>query len=119
MVTKTQLNALTERFQSDARDYEGVDSHSHGLIDYLKDLIDDGLLVNDAAIGSAKRAVVEGMESLSESQIRALALDMLNNDTYLSECELCLGKIAWSDMVNAIREDDGKCSDCAISNDIT
>lgn len=112
MVSNQKLNSLIDRLKNDASDYEGINPHSWGLNDYLKQLLNDDNLVNDAAIGSAKKAVTEDINSLSDAQIKALALDMLNNDVYMAECrnEWCGERIAWGDMNIAL--DEGQCYHC-------
>ncbi|MEE3952756.1 hypothetical protein [Peribacillus frigoritolerans] len=112
MVTNLELNSLIERLNNDASDVEGISPYSWGLNDYLKQLLNDDNLVNDAAIGSAKKAVTSGINSLSDAQLKALALDMLNNNTYMEECpnDWCGERIAWGDMNTAIWE--GQCYHC-------
>lgn len=112
MATTTEVNDLIERLMNDAADHEGVNPYSWGLTDYLKTLLEDGNLTHEAAIGSAKRASEEGISSLSDNQIKAIALDMLKNDTYMPAClnEGCSESIAWGDMWTAIWE--GQCYHC-------
>lgn len=112
MATVTEVTDLIQRFKNDDDDYEGVNPYSWGLTDYLKTLLDDGNLTHEAAIGSAKKAVEEGISSLSDNQLKALALDMLYNDTYMPRClnEGCGESIAWGDMWTAIWE--GMCYHC-------
>ncbi|MCM2535192.1 hypothetical protein NDK43_26130 [Neobacillus pocheonensis] len=112
MVSSQELNSLMERLKNDASDVEGISPHSWGLNDYLKQLLKDDNLVNDAAIGSAKKAVSAGIHSLSDAQLKALALDMLNNEVYMAECpnEWCGERIAWGDMNSALWE--GQCYHC-------
>ncbi|PHG14139.1 hypothetical protein COI63_09100 [Bacillus toyonensis] len=98
MVTDTELTLLIERLKSDASDYEGVNHGSHGLYEYLQELLDSENLQHEAAIGSAKRAINEDISSLSTAQLKSLALDMLINDTYIQECPNDGNIIAWSDM---------------------
>ncbi|WP_231607568.1 hypothetical protein [Fictibacillus sp. 18YEL24] len=86
MATDQELNSLIQRLKSDDSDNEGVSPYSWGLQDYLSQLIKAQNLVDDAAIGSAKRAVAEGINSLSDPQLKALALEMLNNDIYMPVC---------------------------------
>ncbi|MFL0361821.1 hypothetical protein ACH0BF_02230 [Pseudobacillus sp. 179-B 2D1 NHS] len=112
MVSNQELDSLIERLKSDSSDREGTSPHSWGLSGYLKQLLNDDNLVNDAAIGSAKKAVASGINSLSDAQLKALALDMLKNDTYMAECpnDWCGERIAWGDMNIALWE--GQCYHC-------
>lgn len=110
MVTDKELNSLIERLKSDASDYKGDNPGSHGLHEYLQELLDSENLHHEAAIGSAKRAINEGISSLSEAQLRSLALDMLTHDTYMEKCPNDGNIIAWADMTTALYE--GKCCHC-------
>ncbi|WP_440619583.1 hypothetical protein [Bacillus subtilis] len=112
MVSKLEIDSLVERLKSDASNRKGEDAHSWGLYDYLEQILKDDVLSHPAAIGSAKQAVNEGINSLSDAQLKALALDMLDNDLYMEECpnEWCGEKIAWGDMSAALEE--GQCSTC-------
>lgn len=106
------VNILIERLKRDARDHEGISPHSHGLLSYLKQILEDGNLTHEAAIGSAKQAISNGIDTLTEPQLKAIAIDMLNNKVYMSECpnEWCREKISWEDMGIALWE--GQCSFC-------
>lgn len=117
MVTNQKLDSLIKRLKNDASDGEGVSAHSWGLDDYLSQLLKDDNLSNDAAIGSAKKAVAEGIHTLSDAQLKALALDMLSNDTYMERCpnEWCGESIAWGDM--NIAYDAGECYHCVNRRD--
>ncbi|MEC0250548.1 hypothetical protein [Bacillus halotolerans] len=112
MVSKLEIDSLVERLKSDASDHKGEDAHSWGLYGYLKQLLEDNVLSHPAAIGSAKRAVTEDINSLSDAQLKALALDMSNNDLYMDKCpnEWCGEEIAWGDMSLALWE--GQCYHC-------
>lgn len=112
VITKTDIDSLIYRLKSDASDYKNENSHSHGLMDYLEELLNDGNLSEEAAIGSVKRAISDGFSSLSDAQVRAIALDLLNNDTYMDKCpnEWCEERITWSDMSIALYE--GQCCHC-------
>ncbi|MFS0882543.1 hypothetical protein [Metabacillus niabensis] len=112
MITKLELNSLIDRLKSDGSDDKGENPYSWGLNDYFKQLLQDGNLTNNAAIGSAKRAIESGINSLSDAQVRALALDMLNNDVYMEKCpnEWCDERIAWGDMDMALYQ--GQCYRC-------
>jgi hypothetical protein len=112
MATAREIELLTERLKNDSSDYKGENPHSWGLNEYLKQLLEEGNLNHDAAIGSAKRASEEGVNSLSEAQLKAIALDMLKSDTYMEECpnDWCGEKIAWGDMSTALWE--GQCYHC-------
>lgn len=112
MVNNLEINSLIDRLKGDASDYKGDNAHSWGLDSYLEQLCEDGLLVHPAAIGSAKQAVEKGIDSLSDSQLKALALDMLNNNLYMEKCPNghCGEKIAWGNMNIALWE--GQCYHC-------
>ncbi|MCY8074907.1 MULTISPECIES: hypothetical protein [Bacillus] len=110
MVYNTELNALIDRLKNDDKDYENVNPGSWGLTAYLKTLIDNNQLQDSAAIGSAKKAVTDGVSLLSDAQLKAIALDMLNNDLYMKECPNCFEIIAWGDMRIALFE--GQCYHC-------
>ncbi|MCY9070449.1 hypothetical protein MOE65_08305 [Bacillus inaquosorum] len=69
MVSKLEIDSLVERLKSDASDHKGEDAHSWGLYGYLKQLLEDNVLSHPAAIGSAKRAVTEDINSLSDAQL--------------------------------------------------
>lgn len=106
MVNKLELDSLIERLKRDDND------HEQDLGGYLKLLIEENRLDNDAAIGSAKKAVEEGIYSLSKAQLRAIALEMLNKGEYIESCpnEWCREKIDWSDMDFTLFH--GQCSHC-------
>lgn len=112
MVTNEELNSLIARLKSDDSDHEGANPHSWGLNGYLKQLLKDENLSNAAAVGSARKAIKEGIYSLSEAQLKALALEMLNNDVYMAKCpnDWCGESIAWGDMDTARYE--GQCYHC-------
>ncbi|MEC1687469.1 hypothetical protein ACL9SS_09435 [Bacillus subtilis] len=112
MVSKLEIDSLVERLKSDASDHKGEDAHSWGLYGYLEQILEDDVLIHPAAIGSAKQAVDKGLNSLSDAQLKALALDMLENNLYMEECpnEWCGEKIAWGDMSIALWE--GQCYHC-------
>ena len=109
------LNALINRLKGDSSDYRSDNAGSWGLNDYLQTLIKDGNLSNSAALGSAKRAIDQGFSSLTDDQIKAIALEMLNNDVYMAKCpnEWCGEVIAWGDMNIALHE--GQCYHCVNS----
>lgn len=112
MATSRELELLVERLKNDASDYEGTSPYSWGLSEYLKQLLDNDSLLNDAAIGSSKKAVSEGINTLSHMQLKAIALDMLTNNTYIEKCpnEWCRETISWGDMDLALWE--GQCYHC-------
>ncbi|CAI8740246.1 hypothetical protein COM13_12625 [Bacillus pseudomycoides] len=112
MASEKSLYTLIQRLKSDASDYRGENGHSHGLLEYLEQLIKDGNLFEPAAVGSAKQAIDQGFSSLSDNQIRAIALEMLNNDVYMSKCPngYCGETISWEDMGIALYE--GQCYHC-------
>ena len=103
---------LVDRLKNDAQDFEGISPHSHGLIDYLKQILKDGNLTHEVAIGSAKKAISNGIDTLTEPQLKSIAIDMLNNEVYMPACpnEWCGEKISWEDMEIALWE--GQCSSC-------
>ncbi|MDA2146970.1 MULTISPECIES: hypothetical protein [unclassified Bacillus cereus group] len=111
-VSDNSLYELIERLKSDGSDYRSENAHSWGLTDYLETLIKDGNLSDPAALGSAKQAIDQGVSSLTDNQIRAVALEMLNNDVYMDKCpnEWCGEVIAWGDMNIALHE--GQCYHC-------
>mgnify|MGYP001053941481 CR=1 FL=1 len=106
------VDLLVERLKSDASDYRNENGHSHGLLEYLEQLVKDCNLCESAAVGSAKQAIDRGFSSLSDNQIRAIALEMLNNDVYMSKCpnDCCGETISWEDMGIALYE--GQCYHC-------
>lgn len=110
MVTNTELGLLIERLKSDASDYKNENPGSDGLYDYLEELVKSENLIHPAAIGAAKLAIDKDISALSESQLKALGLDMLNNDMYMSECPNDGNIIAWSEMSTALYE--RQCSFC-------
>ncbi|WP_243527035.1 hypothetical protein [Bacillus pseudomycoides] len=111
-VSDSSLYELIERLKSDSSDYRNENAHSHGLIGYLESLIRDGIFVELAAIGSAKQAISKGFSTLSDNQIRAIALEMLQNEVYMEECpnEWCGEGIPWEYMGIAL--DEGQCYHC-------
>ena len=111
MATNTELNSLVERLRNDSGDREG-NPHSWGLAEYLEELINDGNLDEEEAVGSAKQAISQGFNSLTERQLKEIAENMLKNMVYMEECpnEWCGERIAWGDMHIAL--DEGKCYHC-------
>ncbi|MDA2257672.1 hypothetical protein PDN66_22435 [Bacillus cereus] len=111
-VSDNSLNALIKRLKDDSSDYMNENAGSWGLDDYLQTLIRDGNLSDSAALGSAKQAIDQGFSSLTDKQIRAIALEMLSNDVYMAKCrnEWCGEIIAWGDMSIAL--DEGQCYHC-------
>lgn len=105
-VSDSSLYELIERLKSDSSDYRDENVHSHGLIGYLESLIRGGIFVELAAIGSAKQAISKGFLTLSDNQIRAIALEILQNEVYMEECpnEWCCEGISWEDMGIALDE---------------
>ena len=107
---KNKVNDLVERLIYDASDRDGSNSGSRGLYRYLQDVHTD--FTNDAAIGSAKQAIAQGISTLSEKQLRAIAIDMLNDKVYMESCpnSSCDETIAWEDMRESLWE--GQCYHC-------
>ncbi|WP_339213576.1 hypothetical protein [Solibacillus sp. FSL W8-0372] len=112
MINSVEVDSLVQRLKDDYEDYEGLQDYSHGLLNYLKELLEDGNLAHEAAIGSAKLAITQGIGALTELQLKAIALDMLKNDVYLPKCpnDWCSNLVSWSDMSTAIY--DGNCCEC-------
>ncbi|MGE6849653.1 hypothetical protein ACQKGB_21490 [Bacillus tropicus] len=110
MITSAELDSLIERLKSDASDYKNENPGSHGLYEYLKELVETENLIHPAAIGAAKVAIDKDISALSEAQLKALGLDIIKNDMYMSECPNDGNIIVWSDMSTALYE--GHCSDC-------
>ncbi|MCY7619848.1 hypothetical protein MH116_18560 [Bacillus pumilus] len=112
MIDNSSVNLLFKRLKSDANDDRNENDFSWGLSDYFSDLLKDGLLMDEAAIGSAKQGVGQGFGSLSDRQLKALARDLIDNQLFMSECpnEWCENQIAWGDMNIAIWE--GQCYHC-------
>ncbi|WP_427110458.1 hypothetical protein [Lysinibacillus xylanilyticus] len=112
---KNQIKEIVERLKYDASDRDGSNSNSRGLYQYLKDVHVD--FTNDAAIGSAKQAIAQGISSLSERQLITIAIEMRNNEVYIGECpnSYCGETIDWEDMNDAIFEE--QCSYCCYIED--
>ncbi|HDX9577678.1 TPA: hypothetical protein ROX88_001175 [Bacillus pseudomycoides] len=104
MIQQKELNLLIERLKQD----------EEGLCDYLTEVLEDGNFTQEAAIGSAKQAINQGISSLSDKQLRAIAIDMLENQVYMGEClnPWCGERIEWGDMSIAL--DEGQCCHCTI-----
>lgn len=65
-------------------------------------LLDSENLINKVAIGSSKKAISDGINTLSQAQIKVIAIAILNNDMYMEKCpnewcgeknlgEICIG----------------------------
>ncbi|MCS1382707.1 hypothetical protein NXZ75_10935 [Lysinibacillus sphaericus] len=112
MIPSKKVNDLIERLINDAADRKGSNQGSYGLYQYLEDALNNANFTNDAAIGSIKQALKQGISSLSGKQLKAIALDMLNNEIYMEKCPngYCGETIAWEDMSTALWE--GQCCHC-------
>ncbi|WP_144470525.1 hypothetical protein [Bacillus pumilus] len=112
MIDYTRVNLLLERLKSDANDDRSENDFSWGHSDYFSELLEVRLLMDPAAVGSARQGIDHGFASLSEGQFKALALDLMDNHLFVGECpnEWCGNKIAWGDM-NIAREA-GQCYHC-------
>ncbi|MGG0001061.1 hypothetical protein ABEW02_01885 [Bacillus safensis] len=104
----TDVDKLYERLKIDAKDYEG--GNDYRLQDYLKELLTKDVLNHDVAKGVASKAVNEGIELLSDAQLKALAMELIKSNLYMEFCPWCVDKIDWSDMDIALWE--GKCPHC-------
>lgn len=78
------------------------------LMDFVQELI-DGEELTGTALGVAKAAVGNGVESLTPKQRYVFEHEVLKPHI-TQECEVCGTKISWSDMYFA--EADGLCSTC-------
>lgn len=78
--------------------------------EYLKQLLENGALEHDAAEGSAKSAVAGN--GLTDKQIRAIALEVYNNDLIYLACPRCLSSdyLFWDDMLEHVYK--GQCHEC-------
>lgn len=99
---------LVQRFKNDENDEAAI---------HLKKLIDQKNLDTPAAKGSALQAIDKGIDSLSDAQLNALALEMINNDVYMGVCpnEWCPNVIEWEDMDIALY--DGQCYHCRLDEE--
>ncbi|MCA1002808.1 hypothetical protein LCM01_20635 [Bacillus thuringiensis] len=104
MILKKELTLLIERLKKD----------EDGLHEYLTEVLEEGNFTQEAAIGSTKQAIDHGISSLNDTQLRTIAIDMLENDVYMEECPnpWCGSKIEWGDMGMALYE--GQCCECKL-----
>lgn len=86
--------------------------HDEEFENYVQQLLDQGRLEEKAAShGIGKKIVADGVESLTDLQLKTFMRYGLHPDNYVEECERCSEEIPWSEMIDAVTED-GYCSYC-------
>ncbi|WP_144508762.1 hypothetical protein [Bacillus mycoides] len=83
-----------------------------GVYDYFSFLLETERVQHQAAIGSIKYALNNEIKALSDEQLRAIAIDILKNDAFFAECDVCTDEIDFADMEVALDETRGKHPDC-------
>ncbi|MFB0635304.1 hypothetical protein ACEPP6_08395 [Bacillus rugosus] len=80
---------------------------------YLKEVLDNELIQDSAALGIARQILKQGAENLTEKQWYVFLKHGVGEVNYVSQCRRDYEKIPWEEMLGAVYiYEDGLCSYC-------